>query len=378
MATVLVIDDDVNLLRMLQIMLERGGFQTILSSHGEDGIRKAIEMHPDLAIVDVMMPDVSGHDVCKRLREDTRTAGIPLLVLTARAQPVDKQAALGSGASDYLSKPVSPKVLIEKVRDLLSQPPSQPRDGHLVAVLSLRGGTGATTVAVNLGLQLVLGKRGSACVADLSPSSGHVALQLRQQPRVTWGTYRPEPAALAGETVKRHVITHESGLYLLAAPAIPLVGSDQRLSSAVAASLMTDLRRAYGWSVVDCAPTLDDATVAALNVADFIIIVMTPDVGSVQTTTTTLRALSGLGPAVDRPLVVLNQVSPQRALPQTALEKALNRSITAVIPFDEAQVNALSQGQPLSLSQPASPLARAMGDLSNLLVEQAKGVRAPA
>src|SRR5512136_217087 len=135
MATVLVIDDDVNLLRMLQIMLERGGFQTILSSHGEDGIRKAIEMHPDLAIVDVMMPDVSGHDVCKRLREDTRTAGIPLLVLTARAQPVDKQAALGSGASDYLSKPVSPKVLIEKVRDLLNQPPSQPRDGHLVAVL---------------------------------------------------------------------------------------------------------------------------------------------------------------------------------------------------------------------------------------------------
>jgi pilus assembly protein CpaE len=369
MATVLIIDDDVNLLRMLQIMLERGGFQTVLSSHGEDGIRKAIELHPDVAIVDVMMPDLSGHDVCRRLREDARTASIPLLVLTARAQPVDKQAALTSGANDYLSKPVSPKVLLEKVRDLLNQPPPQPKEGRTITFLGLRGGAGTTTLAVNVAVQLTAAKRGTVCVADLSPASGHVALQLRLQPRVTWATYRPEPGG-SGEAVKRYAMQHDSGLSVLASPIMPIQGPG--LNSTVASGLVSDLRRAFAWVVVDSGPSLDEATVAAIGAADVVVIVMTPEVASVQTTQATLRAISGLGPAVERPMIVLNQVSPQRALPQAALEKALGRSITAVVPFDENQLAALSQGTPLSASQPSSPLAKAVGDLTNVLLEQVK------
>jgi pilus assembly protein CpaE len=369
MATVLIIDDDVNLLRMLQIMLERGGYQTILSSHGEDGIRKAVELHPDVAIVDVMMPDLSGHDVCRRLRDDPRTNDIPLLVLTARAQPVDRQAALSSGASDYLSKPVSPKVLLEKVRDLLNQPPPQPKEGHLIAVLSLRGGVGATTLAVNLAVQLAAAKRGTVCAADLSPASGHVALQLRLQPRQSWATYRPEPGAEPGEAIKRLTMPQDLGLNVLASPLMPLQGAG--LNSAVAQSLVGDLRKGFGWTVVDCGPTLDEACVAALNAADALVVVMTPDVGSVQTTSATLRAISGLGPA-DHTLIVLNQVSPQRALPQAAIEKAIARTITTVVPFDESQSSALSQGMPLSASQPTSALAKAVGDLVNVIFDQLK------
>jgi Flp pilus assembly CpaE family ATPase len=370
MATVLIIDDDVNLLRMLQIMLERGGFQTILASHGEDGIRKAVEQQPDMAIVDVMMPDLSGHDVCRRLREDARTARIPLLVLTARAQPVDRQAALSSGASDYLSKPVSPKVLLEKVRDLISQPPGPPRAGHLITVLSLRGGTGATSVAVNLGVQLAAARRGAVCVADFSPASGHVALQLRVQARQSWLSYRPDPGGPNGDAVRRHAVGHELGLHILPAPLMPIQGPG--LSSAVATALLADLRKAFAWIVVDAAPLLDDATVAALGASDAVVVVMTPEVASVQTTTATLRTISALGPAAERPFVVLNQVSPQRALPQSALEKHLGRPVAANIPFDEGQLAALSQGTPLSASQPTAPLARAVAELTQALLDQVK------
>jgi MinD-like ATPase involved in chromosome partitioning or flagellar assembly len=109
-----------------------------------------------------------------------------------------------------------------------------------------------------------------------------------------------------------------------------------------------------------------------LNAADTLVLVMTPDVASVQTTSATLRAINGLGHVADRTLIVLNQVSPQRALPQAAIEKAIARTITTVVPFDENQTSAMSQGMPLSASQPASTLAKAVSDLTNVIFDQLK------
>ena len=149
MAKILVIDDDAHLLKMLGLMLERAGHETLMADHGQQGIDIALKENPDMAIVDVMMPDMSGHEVCKQLRARPAAVDLPILILTARSQPVDREAALQSGANDFMSKPVSPKELAEKVDQLLSVSP-EGQCGRVITLFSLRGGVGNTTLATNL------------------------------------------------------------------------------------------------------------------------------------------------------------------------------------------------------------------------------------
>src|SRR5512143_3363775 len=108
MANILVIDDDLDLQQMLRLMLQRGGHKVITTGDGPDGLAKAKQLKPDMAIVDVMMPGMNGYQVVRKMREEPATADMVILVLTARAQPVDREAALAARADDYMPKPVAP------------------------------------------------------------------------------------------------------------------------------------------------------------------------------------------------------------------------------------------------------------------------------
>ncbi len=120
MARVLVIDDDSGLLQMVKLMLERAGHQSILAEGGEAGIKAALTQAPDLAIIDLMMPGISGYDVTRQLRANSITARLPILILTARSQPMDKQMALNVGATAFMSKPVSSQELTGRIAELLN------------------------------------------------------------------------------------------------------------------------------------------------------------------------------------------------------------------------------------------------------------------
>ena len=98
MANILVIDDDASLLQMMSLMLKRAGHYPILANDGQEGIEAATRDQPELAIVDVMMPDLSGYEVCRILRGDPRTRNIPLMVLTALSQPEQRDMAMEAGA----------------------------------------------------------------------------------------------------------------------------------------------------------------------------------------------------------------------------------------------------------------------------------------
>ncbi len=119
MSHLLLIDDDFNLLQMVKLMLERVGHQVEIAKDGEKGIMMAAQNQPDLAIIDVMMPGLSGYDVVRKLRNDPLTARIPIIILTARSQPMDKQMALEAGANAFLSKPVTAQELIDRVDAVL-------------------------------------------------------------------------------------------------------------------------------------------------------------------------------------------------------------------------------------------------------------------
>jgi CheY-like chemotaxis protein len=117
-ARVLVADDDPIILRLLEVNLGLEDFVVETASRGEDAIRRAQELRPDVIILDVMMPGMSGYDVAEQLRQDPDTAGIPVVFLSARAQEEDRKRGHALGVAAYVTKPFDPGELVDIVRRL--------------------------------------------------------------------------------------------------------------------------------------------------------------------------------------------------------------------------------------------------------------------
>jgi DNA-binding response OmpR family regulator len=115
----LVADDDEDILTLVQLRLSRSGFEVIVARDGVEALRLAQERHPDLAVLDWMMPKASGLEVLRAIRANTETADIPVVLLTARASEADIQEGLDAGADDYIAKPFSPQELATRVHDIL-------------------------------------------------------------------------------------------------------------------------------------------------------------------------------------------------------------------------------------------------------------------
>jgi DNA-binding response OmpR family regulator len=116
---ILVIEDDPATSRLIDYSLRHEGYQVITAFNGLEGIRKAKNEAPDLVILDVMLPGLDGFEICHRLRSEPATAPLPILMLSAKAQDVDKNTGLKVGADDYLSKPAAPAEIVRMVGKLL-------------------------------------------------------------------------------------------------------------------------------------------------------------------------------------------------------------------------------------------------------------------
>src|SRR5512142_31525 len=161
---ILIIDDDLDTLRLVGLMLQRQGYQISAATNGQQGLEKAFEEDPDLILLDVMMPDMDGYEVARRLRQNPSTVETPILMFTAKSQLDDKVIGFEVGANDYLTKPTHPSELQARVKALLArahekkdvaEPLEDENRGFVIGVLGARGGLGTTTMAVNLaaGLQ---------------------------------------------------------------------------------------------------------------------------------------------------------------------------------------------------------------------------------
>lgn len=116
---VLVADDDEDIVRFVEINLRLEGFEVVTASDGQEALRIAYAAMPDLVLLDVMMPKIDGFEVCQRLRNDSRTRGISVIMLTAKSLSADKVVGLTAGADDYIIKPFDPMELVARVRSAL-------------------------------------------------------------------------------------------------------------------------------------------------------------------------------------------------------------------------------------------------------------------
>jgi len=116
---ILVCDDDANIRNIMDFSLEAEGFSVVAAADGPEALQLALSEHPDLVILDVMMPGSDGLSVCRELKDNPATRHIPVLLLTARTGKGDREAGLAAGADDYITKPFSPQRLVEKVHGVL-------------------------------------------------------------------------------------------------------------------------------------------------------------------------------------------------------------------------------------------------------------------
>jgi two-component system phosphate regulon response regulator PhoB len=114
----LIIEDERGLTQTLDYNFRREGYDVVVANEGADGLRKAQVLLPDVVILDLMLPGTSGLDVCRALRDSDKTRGIPILMLTAKAEEADQVIGFSLGADDYVTKPFSVKVLVQRVKAL--------------------------------------------------------------------------------------------------------------------------------------------------------------------------------------------------------------------------------------------------------------------
>lgn len=356
---------------MVGMMLERGGHEVTTIADPVDGLVQIKSSPPDLLVLDVMMPTMSGHDVTRQIRAVDGLEELPIIILTARSQEIDRKTAMNIGASAYLSKPISSSELIEQVDDLLAQVPAQVtlKESSIVAVYGLRGGVGQTTIAANLAVALRRITQQDVCLVDMSPSGGQVARHLRLKPTHHWGDALTQHNKLEWDDLRGLLTHHPSGLMLLAAPAVP------QLPTAPSAKLMKNilslLQNERIFVVIDLPNVYNPAFIASLSMADIALHVVTPDPLSVETAVQIDNILAESSNPPKQKSYLLNHVTPETMMPTATVERGLGSRVGFTITYDANQSRALAQGVPLALTVAKSSLPTAVSKMATVIWQHA-------
>ena len=133
--TILLVDDEVKIILVLKAYLEEAGYRVITARDGKEALEKACGQNPDLIVLDLMLPGISGEEVCRRLR---KTSSVPIIMLTARSEAHDRVEGLGLGADDYIVKPFSPQEVLARIKAVLRRVKND--GGKLADILVFSGG----------------------------------------------------------------------------------------------------------------------------------------------------------------------------------------------------------------------------------------------
>jgi pilus assembly protein CpaE len=375
MTRILVIDDEPLVHQLVSLALAPLQYDLHHAENGKIGINQARNLRPDLIITDVMMPDITGYEVTRILRREPQFAATPILVLTVQSGLQDRIKSFEAGADDHLSKPFEPAELVMRVTALLrrmeavklSEHKAATRpSSHMIAVHSLRGGTGSSTLAVNLGVALARLWREPTILLDLTMTAGQVALMLNMALRRTWADIAHfSPKELDANALSSIVTGHESGLHFIAAPTFPT--QTETLRGETVGTAIQIAKTQYEYVVADLSHDFSDYSIQALDAADLILIVGSPDMASIRAANAALDTYEKLGYSGDKIKLVLNTPAPfpPSSLTREKIETALKMPALATIPFvQNVFINAINLGQPVVYHQPQELISGMLEDFA--------------
>jgi DNA-binding response OmpR family regulator len=183
MTTILVVDDEPNILELAKLYLEQEGYRVEGVGNGNDALSRLDTAQPALVVLDLMLPDIDGFEVCRQIR---KKSDVPILMLTARKENIDKIVGLELGADDYLTKPFNPRELVARVKAILRRYHAGLRPGQAIEVGNLRIDSSQREVTID-GQPLTLRTKEFDLLATLAQNLG-IVLTREQLLDMVWGT----------------------------------------------------------------------------------------------------------------------------------------------------------------------------------------------
>jgi len=384
---ILIIDDDLDTLRLVSLILQRQGYEISVASDGNQGLDKAIEEKPDLILLDIMMPEIDGYEVARRLRKNKLTAKIPILMFTAKNQLDDKVAGFEVGVDDYLTKPTHPSELQSHVKTLLSRAGQQDEGseitlvetkGFVIGVLSARGGMGVSSLATNLASGLFQKTQADVVLVEINPGQGRLAHDLGLDGEKEDGLTKllsAAPEKISRVEVAKQLVPHQSGFKTLLASNQskdkPLTNNSDQLEN-----LLSHLSTLGRFIVLDLGTGLQ------LNVQNLIphinemVVVLEGSASAIISTRALIKSLSESGAPDSHLSVVLNiRVRSEDQMSWADVQKELHQPIVATLtPAPELFQQATRMQLPAVICQPGSLTTQQLGKLTDIIVEhEAKG-----
>ena len=355
---------------------------------GREAIQLCEELGPDVVLMDINMPDMDGIAATEAIRR--KMPVIQIVILSVQNDPNYMRRAMLAGARDFLAKPPMADELISAVKraglmaqeerskvtsasSAASSPVSgfgmiapSPATGRIIMIYSPKGGTGVTTLAVNLAITLHNEDTPTALV-DGNLQFGDVAVFLNEQGKNTIVDLAPRAEELEPDIVDGVIIKHAaSGVHILAAPSRPEHAESVRGEQF--GGVLEYLRQLYAYIVVDTTPMLNDITLAALDRADIIVLVVTQDIPSIKNARLFLDLLSTLGVSRERICFAMNKYDKRIAITPEKVAENLKEEVGAVIPLDDRVViPSVNRGVPFVLDQKAQPVSRALYMLAEVV-----------
>jgi len=379
---ILIIDDDLDTLRLVGLMLQRQGYQISAATNGQQGLDKAFEEDPDMILLDVMMPDMDGYEVTRRLRQNPSTMETPILMFTAKSQLDDKVIGFEVGANDYLTKPTHPSELQARVKALLSRasekkaaaaPARSENQGFVIGVISARGGLGASTLAVNIAASLHSRTKSEVIVAEMLPGRGTLALELgvASFKGMTDLLSASKTSELTRDKIRESLTHHSSGLKMLLASDRP---RDMHLVNQTAnyEAIVTSLAALARFVVLDLGAGLQPFTEKIIPRCNEMMVVFEGVPNTIIVAKALIDDIIALGVNQKNIHSVLNnRVRSDTQLPSSQVQTKLDHEIlTTLTPAPELFVQATRIQSPAVLCQPESLTARQITRLVEFITER--------
>src|SRR5512139_383845 len=379
---ILIIDDDLDTLRLVGLMLQRQGYQISAATNGQQGLDKAFDEDPDLILLDIMMPDMDGYEVTRRLRRNPSTMGTPILMFTAKTQLDDKVIGFEVGANDYLTKPTHPSELQARVKTLLSRASErkvaeastrQEKQGYVVGVLGARGGLGTTSVAVNLAASLYARIHTDILLAELLPGQGALALDLGVDGirGLTELLSVSKLNEITHDRVNETLVGHPSGLKLFLSSDRP---RDMHLINQLV-NYETIIKRLSGlgrFLTLDMGVGMQPFAEKILPLCNEVIIVIEGNPNTIIHARALIADIGALGIPKNCIHVVLNnRVRSDTQLPTSQVQAKLEHEIVSTLtPAPELFAQATRMQTPAVLCQPESLTARQIMKVVDMITER--------
>ena len=377
--TILIIDDDIDTLKLVGIMLERKGFRILASTTGEKGLQLANKEHPDLVLLDVMIPDINGYEIARSIRTNPATENTPIIMFTARSQVDDKVEGLEAGADAYITKPARPRELFAQVNSVLKRAPqhsSAPTaivadKGTLIGIISAKGGIGNSTLATNLAIEIHNQSDKETILTDFRPGQGTIGMDLDIQN--TSGLIQlldEEPGTDISDFFPDVLTEHKTGIKTLLSSYHP---SDSKYITHVEQFFQIAKKLPYlaTYTILDLGPSLTPINTQILPECDKILICLEPSPSNVTQTRILIQDLINSGIGDGRFITVL--INRQRSgvqLSREQTENQLERKIDQIFtPAPELAYQAAAKNIPIIQRPEESMTTEQFRDLAKLILD---------